>query len=123
MILTKLNNGEQLLVEELAEEFGVSVRTVQRDINERLSYLPIVKENGLYQLEAYCLGKLNFDDIKIFATLGSIKELYILFLCRRVAFFVQNISRFDSVKCEDLLVTYSKGYPPFFYQGTTNFHV
>ena len=75
-ILNKFNSGEKLSVEELVEEFGVTKRTIQRDINERLSYLPIKKENNLYYLEEYYLGKLNFDDMKNFAALSGIKELY-----------------------------------------------
>ncbi len=42
-ILTKLSNGETPTSKQLAEEFGVSVRTIQKDINERLCYYPIVK--------------------------------------------------------------------------------
>ena len=75
-ILYKFNSGEKLGVDELVEEFGVTKRTIQRDINERLSYLPIKKLDGLYFLEEYYLGKLNFDDIKNFAMLSGIKELY-----------------------------------------------
>jgi len=45
-ILIKLNEGEHPSVDELAVEYGVHKRTIQRDINERLSYLPIQKENG-----------------------------------------------------------------------------
>ncbi len=76
IILTKLNQGKKFTVDELVEEFNVTARTVQRDLNDRLSYLPIKKENGFYYLEEYYLGKLNFDDIKNFATLSGIKELY-----------------------------------------------
>ncbi|MEA2050414.1 MAG: WYL domain-containing protein [Campylobacterota bacterium] len=75
-ILNKLNSGERFSVEELVEEFNVTKRTIQRDLNERLSYLPLKKENDLYFLEEYYLGKLNFDDIKNFAALSGIKELY-----------------------------------------------
>ncbi len=75
-VLNKFNSGERLSVEDLVYEFGVTKRTVQRDLNERLSYLPIKKENNLYYLEEYYLGKLNFDDIKNFAALSGIKELY-----------------------------------------------
>ncbi len=75
-ILNKLNLGERLNIDELIEEFGVTKRTIQRDLNERLSYLPLKKENNLYYLEEYYLGKLNFTDIKHFATLSGIKELY-----------------------------------------------
>ena len=75
-ILNKFNSGERLSVDDLVEEFGVTKRTIQRDINERLSYLPIKKQNNLYYLEEYYLGKLNFKDMKNFATLSGIKELY-----------------------------------------------
>ncbi len=76
MILNKLNSNERFSVEDLIEEFNVTKRTIQRDLNERLSYLPIKKENNLYFLEEYYLGKLNFKDINTFATLSGIKELY-----------------------------------------------
>jgi len=76
IILNKLNSGERFSIDELADEFNVSKRTIQRDMNERFSYLPLKKENGYYFLEAYCLGKLNFEDIKNFATLSGIKNLY-----------------------------------------------
>mgnify|MGYP002641313579 CR=1 FL=1 len=75
-ILNKFNSGEKLSVEELVEEFGVTKRTIQRDINERMSYLPIKKENNLYYLEEYYLGKLNFSDMQNFAALSGIRELY-----------------------------------------------
>ena len=38
-IIMKFNNGEKSSVEELAAEFNVNIRTIQRDLNERLSYL------------------------------------------------------------------------------------
>jgi predicted DNA-binding transcriptional regulator YafY len=76
LILTKLNSGERFTIQELSEEFNVTKRTIQRDMNERFSYLPLKKENGYYFLEEYCLGKLNFEDIKNFATLSGIKNLY-----------------------------------------------
>ena len=75
-ILNKLNSGERLNVDELVEEFGVTKRTIQRDLNERLSYLPLKKENNLYFLEEYYLGKLNFADMQNFAALSGIKELF-----------------------------------------------
>jgi len=76
LILNKLNSGEHLSIEELADEFSVTTRTIQRDLNERLSFLPFKIENGFYGLEEYCLGKLNFQDMRTFATLSGIKELY-----------------------------------------------
>jgi len=63
IILNKLNQGERFSIDDLVEEFNVSKRTIQRDMNERFSYLPLQKENGYYFLEEYCLGKLNFEDL------------------------------------------------------------
>jgi len=76
MILSRLNQGERFSIDDLVDEFSVTKRTIQRDLNERLSYLPIKRENNLYFLETYYLGKLNFEDIQNFATLSGIKELY-----------------------------------------------
>jgi len=75
-LLNKFNSGQKLSVEELVEEFGVTKRTIQRDINERMSFLPIKKENGLYYLEEYYLGKLNFADMQNFAALSGVRELF-----------------------------------------------
>ena len=76
LILGKLNNNERFTVEELAKEFNVSVRTIQRDIKERLIYMPIKKEGDHYCMESYALGKLSFKDINSFAILSGIKSLY-----------------------------------------------
>ena len=76
IILTKLNASERFTVEDLVEEFSVTKRTIQRDLNERLSYLPIKRENKQYYLESYYLGKLNYNDIKNFSALSGIKELF-----------------------------------------------
>ena len=43
---------------------------------ERLSILPIQKENGKYFLEEYALGKLGFKDIKAFAALIGARSLF-----------------------------------------------
>jgi len=76
IILSKLNSSEKLDIDELAQEFNVTKRTIQRDLNERLSFLPLKKENNLYYLEAYYLGKLNSNDIKNFASICGVKELF-----------------------------------------------
>lgn len=75
-ILKKLNNSERLTIQDLALEFNVSTRTIQRDMHERFSFLPILKDNGYYYLEEYALGKLSYQDIKQFAILSGIKNLY-----------------------------------------------
>jgi predicted DNA-binding transcriptional regulator YafY len=76
LILTKFNNGEKLTVDELVKEFGVTKRTIQRDINERLSNIPIQKEKGFYFLERHHLGKVSFDDIHNLATLSGIDKMF-----------------------------------------------
>jgi len=50
-ILTKLNDGDVLSVKELAEEFNVSARTIQRDFNERLISFPIYQENKKWRMQ------------------------------------------------------------------------
>lgn len=76
LIITKLNNGERFTAEELADEFNVNVRTIQRDINERLSYIPLQKEQNYYFLSPHALGKLSYKDIQNFAQISGISELY-----------------------------------------------
>lgn len=75
-ILQKFNNGERFSLEELASEFNVSVRTITRDIQDRLAFMPIAKENGKYFLEPYVLGNLGFKDLQNFAFLSGICGLY-----------------------------------------------
>jgi len=76
-IITKLNSGERFTAKELAEEFGTSEKTITTDLNKRLNqFLPIVKEKKYYFLESYIIGKLGFNDIRNFAKLSGIKELY-----------------------------------------------
>lgn len=76
VILQKLVAKERFTIEELCEEFNVNKRTIQRDINERLAFLPIKKENGYYFAESFAFGDLSFKDIQAFATLSGIKSLY-----------------------------------------------
>jgi predicted DNA-binding transcriptional regulator YafY len=51
-ILSRLNDGEALSVTELAKEFNVSTRTVQRDFNERLCpKFPIYKDKKQWRMQ------------------------------------------------------------------------
>lgn len=63
-ILTKLSNGEMPTVKELAVEYNVGVRTIQRDINERLIYYPIVRtKEHQYRFEyGYSLKKTTLSN-------------------------------------------------------------
>lgn len=75
-MLIKLNAGEKLYPQSLADEFGVNLRTIQRDLNVRFAYLGLEKVNGRYQLDPVFLGKLSTRDIERFAALSGIRGLY-----------------------------------------------
>lgn len=74
-ILVKLNQGEKLFPKQLAEVFNVDVRTIQRDINERLTSLPIIKVDNYYQLEQSYLGRLDTKKLQAFADVTGIQGL------------------------------------------------
>lgn len=75
-ILVKFNQGEKLDPQSLAEEFGVNLRTIQRDLNVRFAYLPLQKNGGRYHLEPTFLGKLSTRDIERFAGLAGVRGLF-----------------------------------------------
>lgn len=75
-VLTKLNQGESLDPRALADEFGVNLRTIQRDLNVRFASLPLIKTAGLYRLEPAHLGKLTIKDISQFASLSGVSGLF-----------------------------------------------
>lgn len=52
-ILTKLKNDERPSIQELAEEFNVSVRTIQYDVYDRLQEYNIEKDE---------FGRLKFEE-------------------------------------------------------------
>jgi predicted DNA-binding transcriptional regulator YafY len=60
IILKRLNEGEALSVKELAKEFGVSERTIQRDFNERLVEYPLEKKGKLWVMQhGYKIEKIR----------------------------------------------------------------
>lgn len=75
-MLVKLNQGEKLDPQTLAEEFGVNLRTIQRDLNVRFAYLPLVKSGSLYSLDPAFLGQLSIKDIERFAQLAGVRGLF-----------------------------------------------
>ncbi|MBD8008101.1 MULTISPECIES: helix-turn-helix transcriptional regulator [Acinetobacter] len=77
-ILTKLNIGHQLNVQELAREFQVSTRTIERDFDRLNSYLPLIQDEHTkrYYLEPSYLGRFKLQDIQNFAQLSGISDLY-----------------------------------------------
>ena len=75
-MLVKLNQGETLEPRTLADEFGVNLRTIQRDLNVRFAYLPLQKTDGRYYLDPAFLGKLSTKDIDRFAGLAGVRGLF-----------------------------------------------
>jgi predicted DNA-binding transcriptional regulator YafY len=58
IILKRLYEGESLSIRELAEEFNVSTKTIQRDFNERLIRFPIEKDGRKWCMkEGYNITK------------------------------------------------------------------
>ena len=75
-ILLRLNNGEVLEPGDLAQDFGVDVRTIQRDLNQRLAFLPIEKDAGRYRLDPAYLGRMGPKDVERFAALAGVRGLF-----------------------------------------------
>ena len=75
-VLTKLNQGESLDPKALADEFGVNLRTIQRDLNVRFAGLPLIKANGRYKMDEAQLGKLSIRDIERFAAFSGVSGLF-----------------------------------------------
>ena len=75
-ILTKLNMGESLDPQTLADEFGVNLRTIQRDLNVRFGCLPLLKSSGRYRMAEAYLGKLTLKNIEQFAHRSGVTGLF-----------------------------------------------
>ena len=75
-ILMKLHQGELLHPAALAQEFKVNIRTIQRDLNERFAFLPLIHESGCYRLEASMLVKLTQKNTVVLDNLVGIYGLY-----------------------------------------------
>lgn len=75
-ILQKLNQGEKLDPNQLAEEYQVHRRTIMRDLTERFTFLPLNVNQGIYSLEPSYLGKFDLEDIHRFAKFASIRDLF-----------------------------------------------
>lgn len=75
-ILIKLNQGDLLDPQSLSEQFGVSLRTIQRDLSVRFACLPLLKSGKRYHLDQHYLGKLTIKDIQKFALLSGVSQLF-----------------------------------------------
>lgn len=75
-ILLKLNQDESFTTQELADEFGVSERTIYRDLSSRLANIVERAPDGRYQLVAEYRGKLHPKDLETFAKLVGVDQLF-----------------------------------------------
>lgn len=76
-ILYQLNQGKRLDTQVLAAHFGVNLRTIQRDFNERLYFLEWEEQGPrYYKLNLQKLGVLTEEDIQRFATFASVSNLF-----------------------------------------------
>ncbi|WP_447891046.1 helix-turn-helix transcriptional regulator [Pseudomonas hormoni] len=74
-ILLQLNQGDAVCRDDLAERFGVSERTIYRDLNrlgDTVERLP----DGRYQLAADKQGKFQPKDLELFARITGVNQLF-----------------------------------------------
>ena len=64
-ILFKLNQGEKLNKKQLAEEFNVHTRTISRDLDERLSFLPFFISDNTYSLKLRTTNSLKLGKSRL----------------------------------------------------------
>lgn len=76
-ILTRLNSGEKLTINMLAQSYDAHPKTIRRDLVRLESCnLPIQKEGKYFYLDSTYLGKLKLKDIQSFARISGIRHLY-----------------------------------------------
>lgn len=80
LILTKLSNNDRPTINELAEEFNVGIRTIQRDIYQRLMYFPIEKDKTgkLKFLDGFTLDRCSLDNeemLLVYLAMSQIKTM------------------------------------------------
>ena len=76
-ILTRLNSGEKLTINMLAESYDAHPKTIRRDLVRLESCnLHIQREGKYFYLDSTYLGKLKLKDIQSFARISGIRHLY-----------------------------------------------
>ncbi len=104
LILARLNDGEALSVKELAEEFNVSTKTLQRDFNQRLSSFPIYQDKRRWKMQ---------DGFKIEKT-KSLQEKLVLDIIEKMTediggkFAITSHRVLSKIKNEDFNPIYTK---------------
>ena len=103
-ILARLNDGEALSVKELAQEFNVSTKTIQRDFNERLGAFPIYQDKRKWKMQ---------DGFRVEKT-KSIEEQLVLDIMEKITegiggkFATTSHKLLSKIKNEDFNPIYTK---------------
>jgi len=102
IILSRLNEGEALSVTELAKEFNVSERTIQRDFNERLVSFPVYQDKKKWKMmDGYKLEKST-----------SIEDAVVLDIMEKL---IEGAGKKFSMKAEHLLSKIkNQSFNPFY---------
>lgn len=74
-IIFKLNAGERLNLTKLAQDFGVSKRTIQRDL-KRLSFLSMEYSKDEISLTSHTQGGIGFKNFEDFLKLCGLTNLF-----------------------------------------------
>ena len=89
-ILTRLNSGEQLTINMLAESYDAHPKTIRRDLVRLESCdLPIQKDGKYFYLDPTYLGKLKLKDIQSFALDSRVYDAK--------GYFVEDASQFKTL--------------------------
>lgn len=80
LILTKLSNDERPTLNELVSEFNVGIRTIQRDLYERLAYFPIEKDRDgrLQFIDGFSLDRSTLENdemLLVYLALSQVKNI------------------------------------------------
>ena len=75
-IIVRLNAGERLDIFQLADDYKVSIRTLKRDFQDRLTLLELYEEGPqFYRLHPDSIGYLDIKNIQRFANFASVQDL------------------------------------------------
>jgi predicted DNA-binding transcriptional regulator YafY len=103
-ILTKLGNGERCSTQELADEYNVGIRTIQKDVKEKLMYFDIIRDSQ---------GKLMLSEgTNIGKTTLKNDELILVSLALAQFKDVSNFDKLADTVLKKLL--YPRNFNPYF---------
>ncbi|WP_275075303.1 WYL domain-containing protein [Providencia rettgeri] len=76
LLISRLMAGESLCLSALVDEFGVSSRTLRRDLRERLAYLDIEYQQGMYRLSPQAQRQMVNKAVLTFARQTGMAHIF-----------------------------------------------